>query len=491
VDRYDRVAYASLPIPEADPSRLFALGALFGLERPARWRVLEIGCGAGGHLVPLAARHPDDTWVGFDLASVPVQQARGLAQRLSAPVEVLQLDVCEASAALEARSEAPFDCIIAHGVYSWVPDEAREALLALCKRWLAPQGIAYVSVNCMPGWGMRGTLGGMLRYVAGDGPPDRQTGRARAFVGLLCSLVPESDPYGAWLRREEKLIRQHGDAWLYHDLLAPVNRPVWLHEIVDTAATYELQYLGDALIETMLPDRLPQDVQVRLASLGGGQVEQEQLLDFVLARSFRRVLLCRDGVELQRELSPDALEGLHVSGRLVREGPMQYRSLDGDELRTEHTGMDEVMGWLADHRPASAPVDELARMLGPGEVERVRRNLLLAATRGLVELRQRPAGLVGHVSPRPLADPIVRTLLSDGEVPTALGAKVRLDGMEQAILRHLDGQHDVPGLIDAILADGFQLQGHHGMGPQALRGWLEVEVPRRLRGMARTGLIVA
>ena len=170
---------------------------------------------------------------------------------------------------------------------------------------------------------------------------------------------------------------------------------------------------------------------------------------------------------------------------------MQYRSLDGDELRTEHTGMDEVMGWLADHRPASAPVDELARMLGPGEVERVRRNLLLAATRGLVELRQRPAGLVGHVSPRPLADPIVRTLLSDGEVPTALGAKVRLDGMEQAILRHLDGQHDVPGLIDAILADGFQLQGHHGMGPQALRGWLEVEVPRRLRGMARTGLIVA
>ena len=106
MDRYDRVAYASLPIPEADPSRLFALGALFGLERPARWRVLEIGCGAGGHLVPLAARHPDDTWVGFDLASVPVQQARGLAQRLSAPVEVLQLDVCEASAALEARSRA-------------------------------------------------------------------------------------------------------------------------------------------------------------------------------------------------------------------------------------------------------------------------------------------------------------------------------------------------------------------------------------------------
>ncbi len=480
-----------MPIPEADPSRLFALGALFGMPQPDRWRVLEIGCGAGGHLVPMAARHPDDRWLGFDLAGVPVQQARALSERLGSNAEVLQLDVCEASEALAGRGEAPFDAIVAHGVYSWVPDAARTALLDLCGRWLAPHGIAYVSANCLPGWGMRGTLGGMLRYVAGDGPPERQTARARAFVGLLCSLVPENDPYGAWLRREEALIRKQGDPWLFHDLLAPINRPVWLHELVDDAASHGMQYLGDAVLETMLPDRLPQDVQARLASLGGGQVQQEQLLDFVLARSFRRVLLCRDDLPLQRELVPEAMEGLHVVGRLVRDGPQRYRSLEGDELRTDHPLLDEVMGWLADHRPASAPVDDLARVGGPGEVERVRRNLLLAATRGLVELRQRPAGLVGNVSPRPLADPIVRILVDDGEVPTALGAKVRLDGLEQAILRHLDGGHDVPALVDAVLTQGFQLIGHHGMGPQALRGWLEVEIPRRLAGMARTGLLVA
>ncbi len=491
MDRYDRVAYESLPIPEADPSRLFAIGALFGLPAPSRWRVLEVGCGAGGHVVPLAARNPADTFVGFDLASVPVQQARGLAQRLQADVEVLQLDVCEASEALAARGEEPFDLIVAHGVYSWVPEAARKALLALCATWLAPHGMAYLSVNTLPGWGMRGALGGMLRYVAGEGDPDRQTGRARAFAGLLCSLVPESDPYGAWLRREEALIRQHGDAWLYHDLLAPVNHPVWLHELVDEAGTHRLQYLGDAVIETMLPDRLPQEVQVRLASLGGGQVQQEQLLDFVLARSFRRVLLCRDDVPLRRELGPDALEGLHVTGKLVREGPRRYRSLDGDELHTDNPVLDEVMGWLADHRPASAPIDELARLVGPGELERVRRNLLLAATRGLVELRQRPLGLVGTVSPRPLADPIVRALVADGEVPTALGAKVRLDGLEQALIRYLDGEHDVAALVDAVVGGGFRLAGTQSMGPQALRGWLEVEIPRRLRGMARTGLLVA
>ena len=70
----------------------------------------------------------------------------------------------------------------------------------------------------------------------------------------------------------------------------------------------------------------------------------------------------------------------------------------------------------------------LAQRFLPEEVARVRRNLLLAATRGLVELRTRPDGLVGSVSHRPIADSVVRQLLPMGEVPTALGA-ARLAGL--------------------------------------------------------------
>jgi len=419
-----------------------------------------------------------------------VKQARALAQQLDAEVEILQLDVCDASDVLEARACGPFDCIVAHGVYSWVPEPARAALMELLQRWLAPEGLAYVSVNCLPGWGMRGALGGMLRYVAQDGPPDRQTGRARAFVELLSSLVPESDPYGAWLRREEALIRQQGDPWLYHDLLAPVNQPFWLHEMVAAGQHHGLQYLGDAALETMLPDRLPQEVQARLASLGGGQVEQEQLLDFVLGRSFRRVLFCRADLPLRRELGPDVMTGLYVRGKLVREGPRRYRSLDGDELQTDHTGMDEVMGWLADHRPASFEVDALAQRFLPEEVARVRRNLLLAATRGLVELRTRPDGLVGSVSHRPIADPVVRQLLPMGEVPTALGDMVRVQRFERAILERLDGTHDVSALVDALVTEGIRPPGTADMPAESLAGWLAVELPQRLLRMARAGLLV-
>lgn len=490
MDRYDHVPYDSMPIAEADPARLFAVARLFGVPVPERWRVLEIGCGAGGHLVPLAARHPDDTWVGFDRATLPVQQAHGLAARLGATVEVVQLDLEDAVDALagDGRPEA-YDLIIAHGVYSWVPEPVQKAFLSLLTRWLAPHGIAYLSVNCLPGWGLRGTLGAMLRYVAGDGAPEQQIGRARAFTALLAELVPETDPYGAWLRREAALIEQQPDSWMFHDLLAPTNRPVWLHELVAEAGGHGLQYLGDAKLDAMLPDRLPSAVQARLASLGGGQVQQEQLLDFVLARSFRRVLLCREQVPLSRELGPEVVEGLWVRGRLVGEGEGRFRSLDGDELSTASPLLQAVFGALAERRPEAVAVAELEKLGDPGTV---RSNLLLAASRGLVELRSRGDGLVGRPGVRPVAEGVAAALAADGLVPSLLCQRVRLDGLERAMLSLLDGTRDAGALVEALVASGFTVSDRGGtvVSEGALRGWLEVEVPQRLRGMARSGLLI-
>jgi hypothetical protein len=37
-------------------------------------------------------------------------------------------------------------------VYSWVPDEVQEAILAACGRLLSPSGVAYVGYNTYPGW---------------------------------------------------------------------------------------------------------------------------------------------------------------------------------------------------------------------------------------------------------------------------------------------------------------------------------------------------
>ena len=38
-------------------------------------RVLEIGCGGGGNIIPLAAAFPDARFVGIDLSPVQIGQA--------------------------------------------------------------------------------------------------------------------------------------------------------------------------------------------------------------------------------------------------------------------------------------------------------------------------------------------------------------------------------------------------------------------------------
>ena len=49
-----------------------------------------------------------------------------------------------------AAEQGEFDYIFAHGLYSWVPAEVRDGLLAVCRQRLAPAGVAFVRYNAYP-----------------------------------------------------------------------------------------------------------------------------------------------------------------------------------------------------------------------------------------------------------------------------------------------------------------------------------------------------
>src|SRR5262245_35353718 len=126
---YDATPYTSNSFPQSAPGLLAAIACLFGLETPdlATARVLEIGCAGGGNLIPFAAAHPQARVVGIDLSQVQIDQGRIRAQALGLNnLELVAGDL--ATMNLEALGQ--FDFIIAHGVYSWVPPEVQDALLA-------------------------------------------------------------------------------------------------------------------------------------------------------------------------------------------------------------------------------------------------------------------------------------------------------------------------------------------------------------------------
>src|SRR5215203_5091497 len=136
---YDAVPYPGHPFAQTHPDRLATLATLFGLEPP----LLELGCGDGGNLVPMALGLPAAHFVGVDAAAGAIARGRTLVDALALPnVELL-------AEPLERFEPAGggFDYVIAHGVYSWVDAPVRDRLLALCRQALSEQGVVYVSYN--------------------------------------------------------------------------------------------------------------------------------------------------------------------------------------------------------------------------------------------------------------------------------------------------------------------------------------------------------
>ena len=71
---YDMTPYTSNSFPQSAPGHLAAIAHLFGLQTPevATARVLEIGCAAGGNVIPFAAAHPNARVIGVDLSQVQI-----------------------------------------------------------------------------------------------------------------------------------------------------------------------------------------------------------------------------------------------------------------------------------------------------------------------------------------------------------------------------------------------------------------------------------
>jgi len=262
---YDAVPYPTYPRIETHPDRLASVAALAGMRAAAvtRCRVLEIGCGDGGNLIPMAYFLPESEFLGIDLAGRAIAQGREFVREL----KLKNIDLREADFRTLVAGE--FDYIVAHGLYSWLPPDVRDRLIALGAERLAPEGVAYISYNTWPGRHERHVLREILLYQLRDVRAPKQ--RLREARRLLTTIGTPA----------ARAMAAEPDDLLFHDDLAPVNDSVWFRDFEAHAARHGLQYLGDA-------------------GPGPAIRDDEQYDDFVRMRAFRQSLLCRAGRKLRK-----------------------------------------------------------------------------------------------------------------------------------------------------------------------------------------------
>jgi len=455
---YERVAYPGYAYAATHPARLEAVGRLLGLEPTpaASCRVLELGCGDGGNALSIAATLPGAHVLGADAAAAAV--ARGAALAEAAGLENVALRAADFAALAEEAEYGDlgaFDYVIAHGVYSWVPPAARVDLLACVRRCLAPQGIAFLSYNAYPGSYLRDMARDVLRFHLRDvADPARRLAGARELMQTIVAIEDPS-PYARVLREQLERMLGAGDALLFHDDLADVSTPFYLHEVVEHAAAHGLRFLAEAdLFESVMRD-VPDSAARLMAALPDEAVVREQYLDFFKNRMFRQTLLCRAELPVRRALDDAALERLWISSSARADGDA-FATPEGDTMTTSEPHVQAAMHVLIAAWPAAVPFAQLraAAQAAAGEdvpeelvAARLREVLLQAHLARLVELHgcAWPLAPGGAAGARPGASALARAQLAAGAdvVSSLRHTNVRLDGPGDAeLLARLDGTRD-------------------------------------------------
>jgi SAM-dependent methyltransferase len=512
---YDLVAYPGYTHVQTHPDRLAVTGTLFGLE-PApvtRCRVLELGCGNGSNLVPMAFGLPESEFLGLDLAAKPI--ARG--QEMIAGLGLKNIQLRQGNLTEFDSRQGKFDYLIAHGLFSWVPPEVRDHLLALCRQCLAPHGIAFISYNALPGSHLRKMTREMMLFHLRDlRDPEERVRQARALAQFLADAVDTDDVYRLWMKSELETLRRHEAGHLFHDELADVNEPYYFTQFVQQAARHGLKYLGEAEYSNMFDHGFNEATKATLRQLSGNRILREQYLDFLRCRRFRQTLLCHSEAPLKPEPDPGKVARFLISSLARRTGDvddlspgkiMSSVTATGAKCATDFPLGKAALEVLGQDELRPSPFAELLAQAStrlaaaglpvgcPDPPAELCAFLLQLHEVGAIGFRTWLPPATRTVSPRPMVSALARWQIQRQNYvasPFHVCIKVQ-DDIGRLLLAALDGTQDHAALVEKMLA--LLHAGAEGATTDsdaaATRSKVGLELQDNLEKLARLGLLVA
>jgi SAM-dependent methyltransferase len=472
---YDDIRYPARSFEYTHPNRLATIAALYGMT-PApipNCRVLELGCGVGGNIIPIAYQNPKSQFVGIDLSDDAVSAGQKRIDALVLKnISLYHLDILDVG-----HQFGCFDYIIVHGVYSWVPAHVRQKILAISKQLLNPQGVSYVSYNAHPYSHMRDMVRDMMlfhtRHVSGA---KEKIGQARAIAKFLTDASAEDTVYGKVMRAQNLRIVKLYDEVLFHDDLNASAEAFLLHRFVEEAEEHGLQYLGDVDFSRQdISNYSETAISTLLSFPAEALMLRDQYQDFIDGSGFRRTLLCHDDNRLRRTLPDDFVKRFFLSAPMksgadhpqADEETDTFQGSYGTPVAAPTPLAKAAFLCLGDAWPHSLTFDELAERtfarLGPaGQTERSEATIgdlctlvAGAARRGEIVFRFDRPHIVSVVNELPEVSPVARAQAQAGETVTNLLHSSVFVGntMSRQLFASIDGTRT----IDELRAEANRL----------------------------------
>jgi SAM-dependent methyltransferase len=370
---------------ETAPSHL-AFAALILGRSPGRAlrpkRVLELGFGQGFGIALLAAANPDIQFEGYDFNPEHVAHARRLVEGAGlANLKVMETGFEEAAA---QGGDNDLDVIAAHGIFSWVSRKAQDAIVAIIRQRLQPDGLIYISYNSMPGWAPLAPIRQFMLQVK-----RRHFSTSERQLSLALDLITKLKDANAGYFALNPIAGQHLQAmlgldrvYLAHEYLDEHWDLFQFSDVVARLGEAKLTFVASATLPENLDQYAVQPALAPVLAETDDPVMRETLRDYASNKRFRRDVFARGAASLTGGEHRRMLSGLSFALAVPRDkvvfkftGPLS--ELTGNEdfyrpvvdlLATKVATFDELMALPPFGQQQSVLLDCLSLLVHSGQV---------------------------------------------------------------------------------------------------------------------------
>ena len=324
---YDELTYKSAAFAQSSPYKLEACATLLGINPPPckNAKVLEIGCSFGGNLIPFAVNNENARVVGIDLSGEQIRRGKDIVKEIGlSNLELIHGDICE------FKSDEKFDYIIAHGVFSWVPDFVKDAILRVVRENLSQNGVAFISYNVYPGWKIKDVVRDLMLLAAKDQNSTEERLKAAKEALLIFKeilLAKDNEIYEKQIPLKVLLfwidnILSKSDFYVAHEFLEEINDPFYFKDFNAMLVKNELAYLCECGLEDILAPNIGMELADSYKDKKfKDRIDLEQFIDIVSNRVFRQSLIVHAKAYesvANKQIGPSDVNKIHIVDDFIK-----------------------------------------------------------------------------------------------------------------------------------------------------------------------------
>lgn len=286
---------------ELSPTWLNYVAALNGIRPPdleQSFTYLELGSGFSTSAIINAGSFPQGEFHACDFNAAHIAGAKSYA----AAIGTSNIQFHEASFQDLSSFELPlFDFIVAHGVYSWVGAEARQAIRHIIEKKLKPGGLIYLSYNCLPGWTVEVPLRKLLVELAASSSdtPQRTAHALRLLKDLSTSKLRYFNDNPAAINAVDSYTRGPSN-YVAHEFLNQAWESFYSIDVAAEMAEVGASYIGSATLVDNHETLVVQDAAAQAVAKLETSRQRQLAIDFAVNRRFRRDVFVRETASTRR-----------------------------------------------------------------------------------------------------------------------------------------------------------------------------------------------